>query len=153
MALLPEHLERVTWSAERLRSERQARLRDLLRVAKERSAWHRRRLAHVDVERVCEEDLASIPPMSKADLMDNFDAIITDRRLSHGLVDAHLSRLDRDAYLLDQYHASLPAVRPGRVAFLSSTGRVGLCAGFRSCGFGSGRSAPCRSGRRRCGQV
>ena len=33
-ALLPEHLQRLRWPAERLAAERRRRLRDLLRVAK-----------------------------------------------------------------------------------------------------------------------
>jgi hypothetical protein len=33
-ALMPEHLQRLRWPAERLRQERRNRLRDLLRVAK-----------------------------------------------------------------------------------------------------------------------
>ncbi len=37
MQLIPQQLERTTWSGERLRAERQERLRALVRVAKERS--------------------------------------------------------------------------------------------------------------------
>src|SRR5438270_8052101 len=72
-ALLPEHLARLHWAAEKLRSERQRRLRATIAVAKERSPWHRDRLAHLDAERATEADLQSIPPMSKEDLMRNFD--------------------------------------------------------------------------------
>jgi hypothetical protein len=49
--LLPqigEHFERVAWSAARLRAERTGQLRELVRVAVERSSWHRERLADVD---------------------------------------------------------------------------------------------------------
>jgi hypothetical protein len=33
MSLMPEHVQRLRWPAERLRAERRDRLRDLLRVA------------------------------------------------------------------------------------------------------------------------
>ena len=46
--LLPEHMQRLRWPAERLRQERRERLRDLLRVARASSPWHRDRLAGVD---------------------------------------------------------------------------------------------------------
>jgi phenylacetate-CoA ligase len=47
-ALLAEHVQRLRWPADRLRQERRARLRDLLRVARASSPWHRERLAGVD---------------------------------------------------------------------------------------------------------
>ena len=42
---LPEHVARLSWSAERLKVERQAKLRETLAHAVARSPWHRRRLA------------------------------------------------------------------------------------------------------------
>ena len=103
-ALLPEHIERTTWSSERLRDERQRRLRALIRVARERSPWYRERLAHIDPDRVTEADLSQIPSMTKDDLMRNFDGILTDRRLSRAIVESHLEGLEADAYLFDEYH-------------------------------------------------
>ena len=105
-ALLNDHLARINWSEEQLRAERERRLRAIISAAKERSPWHRARLAHLDPERVTEADLPSIPPMTKEDLMRNFDAILTDRRLSRASVEAHLDRLEGDAYLLDEYHVA-----------------------------------------------
>lgn len=101
---LPDHLERLTWSEERLRAERERRLQVLLQIAKERSPWHRARLAHIDAARMREADLANIPPMTKDDLMGNFDAILTVPDLSRDAVDAHLDGLSEDAYLGGQYH-------------------------------------------------
>lgn len=101
---LSEHIQRTTWASERLRSERQSRLRALIRVGMERSPWHRGRLTHIDPDRLTEEDLPRIPPMTKDDLMGNFDGILTDRRLSRAMVESHLERLVSDAYLLDEYH-------------------------------------------------
>jgi phenylacetate-CoA ligase len=103
-ALLPQFLERITWSKERLRDERQQRLRALIRLAKERSPWHRERLSSIDPDRVTEADLTHIPPMTKDDMMGNFDGILTDRRLSRELVETHLASLVDDAYLLDEFH-------------------------------------------------
>lgn len=104
-ALLPEHIERITWSSERLRDARQQHLRALIRVARERSSWHRERLTHIDPDRVTEADLAQLPSMTKDDLMRNFDGILTDRRLSRASVESHLEGLEADAYLFDEYHA------------------------------------------------
>ncbi len=111
--LIPQQLERITWSGERLRTERQERLRALVRVAKERSAWHRERLAHVDPERLRQEDLEQIPAMTKDDLMEHWDDIVTDRRLTLDLAESYLGSLTTDAYLLDRYHVVASAGSSG----------------------------------------
>ncbi len=102
---VPAHLERLAWPADRLRAEREARFRFLLRHAREHSAWHRERLAHLDLETVGEDHLAQIPPMTKDDLMAHFDEIVTEPRLTLDLVESHLASLTSDAYLLGRYHA------------------------------------------------
>src|SRR5262247_1592207 len=95
-AQLPAHLDRLSWSADRLRAERTLRLRELLRTARAHSSWHRARLSTVDVDAIDEDRLGGLPVMTKRDLMAHFDEIVTDRRLT----------LDRvDAYLLDEFHA------------------------------------------------
>lgn len=112
--LLPEHLQRIAWPAERLLAERENGLRDLVRVAKERSAWHRERLADVDPDRLREEDLQSLPVMTKDDLMANWDEIVTDRQVTLDLADSHIGSLAKDAYLLDRYHAVASGGSSGR---------------------------------------
>jgi phenylacetate-CoA ligase len=59
--LMPEHMQRLRWPAERLRQERRERLRDLLRVATASSPWHRDRLAGIDPDGFEESDLAGLP--------------------------------------------------------------------------------------------
>lgn len=101
---MPENIRRVKWPAERIKKERQQRLRSLIRVAKEKSPWHRERLKNVDADSITEADLDKLPVMTKADLMANFDQIVTDKRLTLEMVNAHVSNLREDSYLLDEYH-------------------------------------------------
>jgi phenylacetate-CoA ligase len=75
--------------AGRFRQERRDRLRDLLRTARASSPWHRDRLAGVDPDGFEEADLAGLPPMTKDDLMANWDGVVTDRRLRLDLVEGH----------------------------------------------------------------
>ena len=117
--LMPEHVQRLRWPAERLRQERRARLRDLLARARSSSPWHRDRLAGVDPGGFEEADLAGLPPMTKDDLMANWDGVVTDPRLTLDLVEGHLAGLEGDAYLFDHFHA---------VASGGSTGRRGIFA-------------------------
>ena len=114
MALMPEHLERIAWPVERIRAERERRLRTLLAVAKACSPWHRHRLVDVDPDTATEADLVRIPPMTKDEMMDDLDGIFTDPRLSRGLVEAHLETLVDDAYLLDEFHVFASGGSSGR---------------------------------------
>jgi len=112
--LMASHVERLRWSAEQLRLERRDRLRDLLSVALSSSPWHRKRLAGVDPARFEEADLERVPPMTKDDLMANWDDIVTDRRLTLENVERHLAGLTSDAYLLDEFHAITSGGSTGR---------------------------------------
>ena len=105
MAQLDEHVARLEWPRERIAAERDLRLRHLIGIARERSPWHRDRLADVDVGTFSVSQLAELAPMTKTDLLTHFDDIVTDQRLSLGLVEAHLGALTSDGYLLGEHHA------------------------------------------------
>jgi phenylacetate-CoA ligase len=106
--LLPqigEHFERVAWTAERLHAERTAQLRELIGMAVQRSPWHRDRLGDVDLTTLDADDVRHLPVMTKEDLMGNFDAIVTDPEVRLADVNAHIAKLDGDAYFRDELHA------------------------------------------------
>jgi phenylacetate-coenzyme A ligase PaaK-like adenylate-forming protein len=105
MALAPRLAERLDWPADRLADHRAQRLRETVRDAIDGSPWHRERLMGVDPARLDETALRELPPMTKADLMENFDRIVTDDRLSLELVDDHLRTVTTGSYLLDGYTA------------------------------------------------
>ena len=102
--LLPEYLKHVEWDAERLQRERTKRLRELISTAISRSSWHRQRLRGIDVDLFSEADLERLPVMTKTDLMENFDDIVTDPRLNRVICERHVESLSDDAYLLDEFH-------------------------------------------------
>jgi phenylacetate-coenzyme A ligase PaaK-like adenylate-forming protein len=81
------------------------RLRDLAWHAVKSSPWHRERLAGVDPNQLDERSLCELPPMTKTDLMENFDQIVTDERLSLRVVEDHLRDVSTGGYLLDEYTA------------------------------------------------
>lgn len=102
---LGEHLERLTWSATRLSEERSERLRGLVATAKARSSWHAGRLAGIDPTTLDEDGLSRLPIMTKPDLMANFDAIVTDPRVTLAKANAHIANLSSDQYFLGDLHA------------------------------------------------
>jgi phenylacetate-coenzyme A ligase PaaK-like adenylate-forming protein len=114
LELMPEHIARLTWPVDRLRAEREKGLRTLVAHAQARSVWHRRRLADVDAYRLREDDLRALPVMTKDDLMEHFDEIVTDPRLTRDVVETHLAGLTTDAYLFDEYHAFASGGSSGR---------------------------------------
>lgn len=113
-ARLPEMLARIEWPAARLAEYRRTELCRLVDMARERSPWHVKRLAHVDVDRLDETSLAELPVMAKDDLMGHFDEIVTDERLRLDALEEHLRTLTGDAYLFDRYHACASGGSSGR---------------------------------------
>jgi len=88
---IAEHVTRLGWSAADLRAHQRAGLRALLAHAIERSPFHRRRLAGVDPERFELAELASLPVLTKAELMAQFDEALTERDLTRPAVERALA--------------------------------------------------------------
>jgi phenylacetate-CoA ligase len=97
---MPEHIGRLGWDAGRLAAHQRDRLRALLARAIAGSPFHAGRLRGVDPDRFELADLARLPVMTKADMMENFDTATTDRRLTRDLVERHLGRCVTDPSLL-----------------------------------------------------
>ncbi|GAC1604180.1 MAG: phenylacetate--CoA ligase family protein [Acidimicrobiales bacterium] len=112
--MFPPLAERLDWSAEALSAAQDEALRHLVRVAIAGSSWHRERLSDIDVGSLHAADLGQLPVMSKDDLMDNFDDIVTDRRLTRELCERHVDALMGDDYLLDEYHVVASGGSSGR---------------------------------------
>jgi len=67
----------------------ETRLRALLRDVVERSPYYRRRFAGIDIGRCA---LSDLPTLTKSEMMENYDELVTDRRLKK----ADLSRFMED---------------------------------------------------------
>ena len=104
-ARMPAHLERAQWTADRLATHPQDKLRVLLRHAIERSPFHARRLGPIAVADHFElSDLATLPTMSKSDMMTAFDEVVTDRRLTLAGIQHHIAESSsQPKLLLDEY--------------------------------------------------
>ena len=105
MALTPRLIDQLDWPAGRLAAHRTRQLRELVRAAAERSPWYRKRLADVDIDRLDETTLPGLPVLTKAELMEHFDDIVTDRRLSLAQLERHLRTAETGSYLLGRYTA------------------------------------------------
>ncbi len=129
MQMAPEMMARLDWDAERLHAHRTEALRMLVRIAVDRSPWHRKRLAEVCPERLEVGDLPALPVMTKADVMANFDEVVTDDRLTLAAVEEYLTEAATRGYLLDEYTPAATGGSTGRRG-VSVYDRHGFAAGF-----------------------
>ncbi|HEV7309614.1 phenylacetate--CoA ligase family protein [Ensifer sp.] len=97
-----DRLLRAEWSRERLLSFQRNALQQALRHAVEASAWYRDTLGDNVARGAPLEDL---PVLTKRQLMENFNAIVTDARLSRQRVEQHLDGEDARSLLLGEYRA------------------------------------------------
>jgi phenylacetate-coenzyme A ligase PaaK-like adenylate-forming protein len=97
---LAAQIRRLGWNADQLAAHQTRRLRVLLATAIERSPFHAGRLGHIDPATFTLADLSRLPTMTKAEMMDSFDAVVTDPRLTRPLVEDHLRRCGCEPALL-----------------------------------------------------
>jgi phenylacetate-coenzyme A ligase PaaK-like adenylate-forming protein len=90
MRSLPTLMARIDWPRDRLDAFRARALRQTLGHAIECSPWHRDRLGGLDPRTFRVEDVASLPTMTKADLMGAFDRIATDPRVTLRRCEEHI---------------------------------------------------------------
>jgi len=98
-------VRRLRWDAGRLAAERERRLRELLLYAADRSPFWKERLAGHDLANFTEADLPSLPILTKAEMMAEFDRLVTVPGLTRARVQQHLDQLSGDGYLDDEYRA------------------------------------------------
>jgi phenylacetate-CoA ligase len=120
LSRLPVELGRVDCPREEIHRVRDERLRALVRHARQHSPWHRKRLAHLDPHTVSPADLATVPPMTKADLMANWDDIVTDPEVRLADAQRHIDSLGAAPSFFRGEHIVL--------ATSGATGRRGVIA-------------------------
>lgn len=98
-------VRRLRWDAGRLAAERERRLRELLRWAADHSPFWRDRLAGHDLADFTEADLPTLPILTRTEMMQEFDRLVTVPGLTLDRVKDHVDHLDADRYLDDEYHA------------------------------------------------
>ena len=92
---------REGWGVARLAAHRTAELTALRRHAYAHSPFYRR--FHAGFEN---RPLHELPVLTKAELMNNFDEVVTDRAVQLSEVRAHLNELEGDALFLGKYRVT-----------------------------------------------
>lgn len=92
--------ERERWPRERLERHQQQQLDALVRYAVEHSPFYRGRFAGLPATGSVE--LRALPTLDKGTMMQNFDELVTDRRLRRDALLSHLDGLEHDALYLGE---------------------------------------------------
>ncbi len=131
----PDHVGRMGWGADQIAAAQRDGLRRLLAHAVERSAFHRERLAGIDLSGIEPDDLSRLPVMTKHDMMAAFDDVLTDPDLHRGVVEEALAATTEEPVAIDDRYLALASggssgVRgvfvldePTAVAFFSALSR------------------------------
>ncbi|MCL9683931.1 phenylacetate--CoA ligase family protein [Legionella maioricensis] len=99
--------EAIYYSKKMLEELSNQRLRALLFHAKSKSPWYKKTLAKINIDNFTKERLSELPTINKTILMENWDAIVTNPKLSLALVEKHLNKKSDKIdtlYLFSRYH-------------------------------------------------
>jgi phenylacetate-CoA ligase len=102
---------RERWSRERLRALQRERLADIVAHAQTHSSFYRELYRGIDPRAMRLEDL---PVVSKAIMMEEFDAFVTDPRLRRAELEAHLETVEHDTLYLGEYRVMCSSGSTGR---------------------------------------
>jgi phenylacetate-coenzyme A ligase PaaK-like adenylate-forming protein len=105
------------WSFERLRAHQRERLLAIVRYAATNSPYYRERFAGIELSDDLE--LRALPRLDKATMLESFDELVTDRRLTLAGVTRHLDELkgsspQREPMLFGEYRAMASGGTSGR---------------------------------------
>lgn len=108
---------RDEWSVEQLRVHQRKLLLETVRHAAANSPYYRERFAEIELSE--DLDLTALPTLDKATMLENFDDLVSDRRLTLAAVEMHLEELgragpDADPKLLGEYRAIASGGTSGR---------------------------------------
>lgn len=105
------------WSFGRLRAHQRERLLAIVRHAATHSPYYRERFAGIELSD--DLDLAALPRLDKATMLEHFDDLVTDRRLTLAGVERHLTEIGApdshtDPTLFGEYRAMASGGTSGR---------------------------------------
>ena len=110
--------EHLSWSRDQVRDQQTRCLRKVIAHAQQFSPFYADRLGHIEASTCEVSDLVHILPLTKQEVMENWNQIVTDRRLDLEEVTAHLEQLHSGShsnpYILDKYYAAATGGTSGK---------------------------------------
>ncbi len=97
--------ENLNLTAEEISKYRTAKLQKLLKHVVSYSKFYQKRFKHLDIEKITADDMSMIPHMTKEDMLEHWDDIVFDKRISYDKANTFLQTKGVDEKcLFDQYH-------------------------------------------------
>lgn len=112
-----EEYEGLSYSRAMLQRIKETKLKALLKYATTHSPFYRKWLAGIEIEHITEETLAQIPPINKAILMENWDDIVTNKKLNLQAAEDHIEKMRSDEnaiYFQGRYHVLATSKTSGK---------------------------------------
>jgi phenylacetate-CoA ligase len=100
------------WSADALHNHQRARLEALVGHAVARSLFYRKRFGEAGVGPG--SPISALPPVTKAEVMEHFDAVVCDPRLRLDALERHLATMEGDPLWLGEYRVLATGGTSGR---------------------------------------
>ncbi|MEM1058917.1 MAG: hypothetical protein AAGK14_06690 [Verrucomicrobiota bacterium] len=117
-AFTPRAVARLEWNREQVEAEQTRMLRRMVAYVQEKSPYLASRIGHLEAATLELSDLAKIPVLTKADVMDNWDQLVTDPRLKLADMNAHLHAMvageKTNPYYLDEFYPCASGGTSGR---------------------------------------
>ena len=109
-AFTSEAINHLQWTREQVQEEQTRALRRVLAHAQQSSPFYADRLSHIEASTFEVSDLTKIPPLTKHEVMEHWNRLVTDPHLQLEEVTAHLERLhsgnEQNPYFLGKYYAA-----------------------------------------------
>ncbi|MCR9192044.1 MAG: hypothetical protein NXI01_05220 [Gammaproteobacteria bacterium] len=106
--ILPRHIERLTWSREKIEVFQEKQLRVLLHHVNRHSPYYRRVLKGHDIDKMTVSDLSTLPMLTKSEVLEHWDDIICVKDLDKATAESHLKMLrdnpQANVFYNDQYY-------------------------------------------------
>lgn len=104
-AKIRQRIDQLAWSREEINAFRTQQLRKLLEHCITHSSWYRNRFAELDIDTITADDLSSIPPMTKQDMLKHWDDIVCVPNITYESATAFAQQKGEGEPLMhDHYH-------------------------------------------------
>jgi len=91
--IIPQHIQRLSWSKEELLKFQTKRLRDILVTAYSSSPYYREILKGIDLQSFELDDLSKLPVLKKDTVMANWDSFVTVEGVNRKVAEDHIEKL------------------------------------------------------------
>lgn len=115
---LPEYTKHLKWDRQTIENEQLKQLKPLLKHASTHSKWYKKHLQGIDIEKFSLKDLSKIKPITKRDVMENWNDFscvnVLDLNKLNQFADDVIHGKWNNPFYLDQYYIGMTGGSSGK---------------------------------------